>query len=75
MKLNQRCRRIWFLTNFNAEGRDMEITGVAKDTNSIAEFSKSLRDINDFESVFISSIENLEGNYNFVLNTTFKDVK
>ncbi|MGB4607525.1 MAG: PilN domain-containing protein [Sedimentibacter sp.] len=63
-----------FLTNFNAEGRDMEITGVAKDTNSIAEFSKSLRDINDVESVFISSIENLEGNYNFVLNTTFKDV-
>ena len=63
-----------FLTNFNANGREIEISGVAKDTDSIAKFSKSISNINDVESVFISNIDNLDGNYNFVLNTTFKDV-
>ena len=63
-----------FLTNFSASGRDVQISGIAKDSKSIAEFSKGLGFINDVESVFISSIDNVEGNYNFVLNTTFKDV-
>ncbi|MFA9422833.1 MAG: PilN domain-containing protein [Sedimentibacter sp.] len=63
-----------FLTNFSASGRDIQISGVAKDSNSVAEFSKGLKYINDVESVFISSIDNVEGDYNFVLNTTFKDV-
>ncbi len=63
-----------FLTNFSANGRDIQITGVAKDSNSIAEFSKGLKSIKDVESVFISSIDIVETDYNFVLNTTFKDV-
>lgn len=63
-----------FLTNFSANGRDIQISGVAKDSNSIAEFSKGLGLIKDVESVFISSIDNSEDVYNFVLNTTFKDV-
>jgi type IV pilus assembly protein PilN len=63
-----------FLTNFSATGRDVRISGVAKSSNSIAEFSKGLGFMDDVESVFISSIDNVEDNYNFVLNTTFKDV-
>ena len=63
-----------FLTNLSAVGRDVQISGVAKDSNSIAEFSKGLGLIKDVESVFISNIDNMEGSYNFVLNTTFKDV-
>ena len=63
-----------FLTNFDAAGRSIQISGVAKDSNSVAEFSKGLRDIKDVESVFISSIDNMGGSCNFVLNTTFKDV-
>lgn len=63
-----------FMTNFSASGRNIQISGVAKDSNSIAEFSKGLGFIKDVESVFISSIDNIEGNYNFVLNMIFKDV-
>ncbi|MDD2397522.1 MAG: PilN domain-containing protein [Tissierellia bacterium] len=63
-----------FMTNFSANGRDIQISGVAKDSNSVAIFSKGLGLIEDVESVFISNIDNVEGNYNFVLNTIFKDV-
>ena len=63
-----------FLTNFSAYGREIQISGVAKDSNSVAEFSKGLGLIKDVETVFISSINNVEDNCNFVLNTTFKDV-
>ncbi len=63
-----------FLTNLNASNQEMQISGVAKSSNSVAEFSKGLKLIKEVESVFISSIDNVEGNYNFVLNTIFKDV-
>lgn len=63
-----------FLTNLSISGRNIQISGIARESNSIAEFSKGLGFINDVESVFISSIDNVEGNYNFILNTTFKDV-
>ncbi|MPM73339.1 hypothetical protein SDC9_120319 [bioreactor metagenome] len=65
-----------FMTNFSVSGREMQISGVAKDSYSIAEFSKSLKLIKDVESVFVSNINNNkeEGNYSFVLNTTFKEV-
>lgn len=65
-----------FMTNFSVSGREMQISGVAKDSYSIAEFSKSLKLIKDIESVFVSNINNNkeEGNYSFVLNTTFKEV-
>lgn len=63
-----------FLTNFSVTGRDVRITGVAKDSHLIAQFSKGLGFIENVESVFISNIDNAEGNYNFVLNTIFKDV-
>lgn len=73
-EINSKMPAELFLTNFSASGRNIQITGVAKDSNSIAEFSKGLGFIKDVESVFISSINNVEGNYNFVLNTIFKDV-
>ncbi len=63
-----------FLTDFSASGRIVQISGVAKESNFIAEFSKGLGLINDVESVFISSIDKYEDDYNFVLNTTFKEV-
>lgn len=63
-----------FLTNLNANGKNMNISGVAKTSNSVAEFSKGLRAITDVESVFISSIDNVEDYYIFALDTTFKDV-
>ncbi|WP_312833134.1 PilN domain-containing protein [Sedimentibacter saalensis] len=65
-----------FMTNFSLSGREMQISGVAKDSYSIAEFSKSLKSVKDVESVFVSNINNNkeEGNYSFVLNTTFKEV-
>ncbi|MBP1927330.1 type IV pilus assembly protein PilN [Sedimentibacter acidaminivorans] len=65
-----------FMTNFSVSGRKMQISGIAKDSYSIAEFSKSLKVVKDVESVFLSSINNNkeEGNYSFVLNTTFKEV-
>lgn len=65
-----------FMTNFSVSGREMQISGVAKDSYSIAEFSKSLKSVKDVESVFVSNINNNkeEGNYSFVLNTTFKEV-
>ncbi len=63
-----------FLTNFNASGRDIQISGAAKDSKSIAEFSRGLGQIRDVESVFISNIDNTGEIFSFVLNTTFKDV-
>ena len=63
-----------FLTNFSANGRDVQISGVAKNSKSIAEFSKGLGLIEGVELVFISTIDNSEDAYTFVLNTTFKDV-
>jgi type IV pilus assembly protein PilN len=73
-EINSKMPADLFLTNFSASGRNIQISGVAKDSNSVAEFSKGLGLIKDVETVFISSINNVEGNYNFVLNTTFKDV-
>lgn len=63
-----------FLTDFSASGKNVQISGVAKESNSIAEFSKGLGLIDDVESVFISNIDNHEESYNFVLSTTFKEV-
>lgn len=73
-EINSKMPADLFLTNFSANGRDIQITGVAKDSNSIAQFNKGLGFIKDIESVFISSINNVDDNYNFVLNMIFKDV-
>lgn len=73
-EINSKMPADLFLTNFSASGRNIQITGVAKDSNSIAQFNKGLGFIKDVESVFISSINNVDGNYNFVLNMIFKDV-
>ena len=73
-EINSKMPADLFLTNLSASGRDIQISGTAKDSKLIAEFSKGLGFIKDVESVFIASIDNVEGNYNFVLNTIFKDV-
>lgn len=63
-----------FLTNFNAYEREIQLSGIAKDTYSIAEFGKGLEQIEEAESTFVSNITNTEDYYNFVLNLTLKDV-
>lgn len=63
-----------FLTNFSANGRNVQIAGVSKDSYSIAEFSKGIELIEYVESIFVSNINNVEHYYNFVLNLTFEDV-
>ena len=63
-----------FLTNFSANGRNVQIAGVSRDSYSIAEFSKGIELIEYVESIFVSNINNVENYYNFVLNLTFKDV-
>ncbi|TJX16296.1 hypothetical protein E9840_00980 [Tissierella creatinini] len=63
-----------FLSNFSAYEREIQITGIAKDTYSIAEFSKGLELMEESESIFVSSINSVEDYYNFVLNLTLKDV-
>jgi type IV pilus assembly protein PilN len=62
-----------FVTNFSAFNNEIQISGIAKDTYSIAEFSKGLELLEDTDSVFISSINNVEDYNNFVLNLTLKD--
>jgi len=63
-----------FLTNFSAYEREIQISGISRDTYSIAEFAKGLDEIEDTDSTFVSNITNTEDYYNFVLNLTLKDV-
>lgn len=63
-----------FLTNFSAFEREIQISGISRDTYSVAEFAKGLEELEDTESTFVSNITNTEDYYNFVLNLTLKDV-
>ena len=63
-----------FLTSFSANGRDVNISGVSRDTYSIAEFGKGLELIEEAETLFLSGITGEEDYYNFDLNLTLKDV-
>lgn len=63
-----------FLTNFSANERDIQISGISMDTYSIAEFGKGLELMEESESIFVSNITSNEEYYDFVLNLTLKDV-
>ena len=63
-----------FLTNFSAYDREIQISGIAKDKYSIAEFSKGLEGIEDADSTFVSSITAVEDYYKFIMNLTLKEV-
>lgn len=63
-----------FLTSLNASNNEVQISGVAKDTYTIAEFGKGLELLEESESLFLSGITGEEEYYNFDLNLTLKDV-
>lgn len=63
-----------FLTSVTANGRDISMSGVAKDSYSVAEFSKGLGFMEDVGSVFVSNISSDDIYYNFSLKMNFKDV-
>lgn len=63
-----------FLTNFSAYDREIQISGIARDKYSIAEFSRGLEEVDEADSIFISSITAVEDYYKFILNLTLKEV-
>lgn len=63
-----------FLTNLSVYNREIQISGVAKDKYTIAEFGKGLEEMDEAESIFISNITQDELYYKFVLNLTLKEV-
>lgn len=63
-----------FLTSVTANGRDISMSGLAKDSYSVAEFSKGLEFMEDVGSVFVSNISSDDIYYNFSLKMNFKDV-
>lgn len=64
-----------FLKSLSVFDKDINISGVSKDSYSVAEFAKGLDLMNDTESIFISNITNNEEFYDFQLNLRLKDVR
>lgn len=73
-QIRSKMPRDLFLSNISIYERDIQISGIARDTYSIAEFVKGLEIMEESESIFISSINSIEDYYNFALNLTLKDV-
>lgn len=73
-KIRAKMPQDLFLTNFSAYERDIQISGIAKDKYSIAEFGKGLELMEESQGIFVSSINSVEDYYNFSLNLTLKDV-
>lgn len=63
-----------FLTNISIQDRDLNISGISKDTYSVAEFAKGLSLMEEAEDIFISNIRANELSHDFQLNMTLKDV-
>lgn len=63
-----------FLKSLSVFDKDINISGVSKDSYSIAEFAKGLDLMDDTESIFISNITSNEEFYDFQLNLRLKDV-
>ncbi|WFA09678.1 PilN domain-containing protein [Tissierella sp. Yu-01] len=62
-----------FLNSFSAYEREIQISGTARDTYSIAELAKGLELIEEIEDIFVSSITDTDNGYSFVINLTLKD--
>lgn len=63
-----------FLTSMSIQNRDLNISGISRDTYSVAEFAKGLSLMEETESVFISNITANELSHDFQLNMTLKEV-
>lgn len=63
-----------FLTNLSLSPNEINITGIAKDRWDVADFSKSLEDLDEVDGVFISDIKRESDFYEFNINLILKDV-
>ncbi|MFY9612841.1 MAG: PilN domain-containing protein, partial [Tissierellaceae bacterium] len=63
-----------FLTNLSLSPNEINIIGIAKDRWDVADFSKSLEDLEEADKVFISDIKRESDYYKFNINLQLKDV-
>lgn len=63
-----------FLTSFSAYSREIQLSGIAKDRYTVAEFAKGLEQIKDADEVFVSNIIQEDENSKFEINITLKEV-
>ncbi|NLN14987.1 MAG: hypothetical protein GX185_05200 [Tissierellia bacterium] len=63
-----------FFTNFSISSREIYINGIAKDSYSVAEFSKGLEEAERVDSIFVSNISWMEDHYSFSLIISLKEV-
>ncbi len=61
-----------YFTSLEISKGEMEIIGRSKDRLSIAEFEKSLEDLENLEEIFISQISLDENTYKFTININMK---
>lgn len=63
-----------FLTSMGISSDEMNLTGIAENTWSVADFSKGLEYIDEVEEIFISDISQESDFYNFNINVILKGV-
>jgi hypothetical protein len=72
--ISSRLPKDAFLTSINISTEEMNLTGIAKDTWVVAEFSKGLEYIEEVDEIFISDISQKSDFYNFNINVVLKGV-
>ncbi|MDR7870024.1 MAG: PilN domain-containing protein [Tissierellaceae bacterium] len=72
--ISSRLPKDAFLTSLSISNDEMNLTGIAEDTWSIAEFSKGLEYIDEVDEIFISDISQESDFYNFNINVMLKGV-
>lgn len=63
-----------FMRSFSAYSNEIQISGMAKDTYTIAEFAKGLGEIEEVDDIFLSNIVSEEAYYSFNLTLRLEDV-
>lgn len=63
-----------FFQRMLIDTQKVEIQGTAENKIAIAEFQHNLETVMDFQDIFVPSIAGIEGNYNFTITFTIKDV-
>lgn len=63
-----------FFTSIDTFKKEVEIRGNAKDKLAIAQFEHNLRKTSSFQDVFIPSIDENNGDYEFLITFKIKDV-
>ncbi len=61
-----------FFQNINISQGSIQITGIAKNNASIAEFEHNLRELTYFENIFVSNISTSTGGYVFTISFQIK---